>query len=90
LCFGGSFDVPLEHYQHSSLHDPDDRDEQPRGDVAFNPSRAERFIPTDHQASAFAGQLLEEEAPQSFGVGGGPWLFGVELAAAQIAEPMQT
>ena len=57
---GRSFDVALEHGQHSCLHDPDNRE---IGGEASKPSRAEGFIAADNETCAPARQFVQQETP---------------------------
>ena len=48
------------------------------------------MIPADDEARAPAGQFVQQEAPQSFQVGRCSRLLGIEGAASQIAQSVQT
>jgi hypothetical protein len=87
--FGRLFDVPLEYCQHACLHGPDDRDIDPVVGEAFYPLGPGDLVTADHETSAAAGQLFQQEAPQAFGVGRWPWLLWVKSAASQVAQPVQ-
>ena len=85
-CPGRSFDLAFEYGQHAGLHRPDNRDVEPIVGEAFKPPRSEGLITADDKAGAVAGQLIKQEGPEPFGLGGWPWLLWVELAAPQISQ----
>src|SRR5262249_28173124 len=75
--------------QHARRHDPGHRKEDPVGGEPFYPPGAEGLVTADYQASTLTGQLVEQETPDSFRVGGGPQLGWVKPATAQVGVPVQ-
>src|SRR5436190_5202115 len=87
---GRSFNVPFEYGQHAGLHRPDNRNIEPIVDEPLQPPRAEGLVPADDKTCAPVRQLIQQEGPEPFGVGGRPWLLWVDLAAPQISQPAQS
>ena len=90
IAVGRSFDVSLEYGQHPCLHDPDNRGKEPVEDETSKPARAEDLITADHQTCAPAGQLIQQEAPETIRVGRRPRLLEIKTAASKIGQPMQS